>query len=148
MAESKELIVFGVILFLFFASFATLFGVSIYELTKKNNEEQLLFIGEESTQLQVTTEWTTLYTFYTKNVNETLQKYKGQYVVIMDNSSGVNFRVVDENDNVIGSTVDRKGAYIGSSIPFNSGDKEISQIILQYTSNQNAIVARVEIELF
>jgi len=147
MTENKDLIVFGVLLFLFFASFATLFGVSIYELTKKNNNEQLLFIGEESTQLQVTTAWTTLYTFYTKNVNSTLQTYKGEYTVIMSSSSGVDFRVVDENGNVLGSTPQRGGEYVGTKISFNSGDKKISQIILQYTSSQNSIVSRIEIEI-
>ena len=144
---NKDTIIFGVVLFLFFASFAALFGVSIYELTKKEPEHHLLFIGEEETQLQVTSEWTDIYNFYTKNVDTTLKSYKGEYNVVMNNSSGVDFRVVDEDGNVMGSTVKRGSSFVGSVVPFNSNGKSISNIILQYTSVHNSTVSRIEIEV-
>jgi len=139
---SKDMVILGIILFLFFASFSAMFGVSVYELVKKEPETELLFLGEESTQLQVTTSWTTLYNFYTDS-----GKYRGEYKVVLSNSTGVNFRVVDQDTNVLGSVVNRGGNYLESTIQFNSGGKSITNIILQYTSTNNSIVSRIEIVL-
>lgn len=144
---NKDMAVFAVILFLFFASFAALFGVSIYELTKKEPDRKLLFIGEEDTQLQITSEWTQLYNFYTKNVDPSTGPLKGEYVIILNSSSGVDFRVVDENGNVMGSSVVRGSGYVENSISWNSGGKNITNAILQYKSTHNAIVSRIEINI-
>ena len=151
---NKDIIVLGIILFLFFTSFATMFGVSIYELVKKEPEVDLLFLGDEATQLQITSAWTSLYNFYTENVNfigtentQTYRYYKGEFRIILNSSTGVNFRVIDENGNVLGSTVSRGEAYLTSTIPFNSNGKGVSNLILQYTCTQNAIVSRLEIVL-
>lgn len=146
-APNKNMMIFGVILFLFFASFAAMFGITIWELTKKTPERNVLFLGDGSTQLQITSSWKTIYNYYTKNISTTLRSYTGEYLVNMNNSSGVDFRVVDENGNVLGSTVDRGSSYVESVIPFNSGDRKISNIILQYKSTNNAIVSQIKINV-
>ena len=144
---NKDMAVFGIILFLFFASFAALFGVSIYELTKKEPEQRLLFIGEEETKLQITNEWTQLYNFYTKNVDPSPGSLSGDYIVVLSSSTGVEFRVVDENGNVMGSNLDRGSGYVESTIGWNSGGRTITNAILEYKSTQNAIVSRIEISV-
>jgi hypothetical protein len=147
-SNTKDMVVLGIILFMFFAAFATMFGVSVYELVKRQKQIDLLFIGEESTQLRVTSSWTTLYDFYTENSDdEGLRSFKGSYKVVLSASTGVNFRVIDENGNVLGSTVNRGENYIESTIPFNSGGDNVSNLILQYTSTHNPVVSRIEIEL-
>ena len=142
--SGKDKIVFGVILFLFFAAFATLFGVSIYELTRKQPNEKLLFIGEESTQLRVTSEWLTLYNFYTENIGENLKSYRGEYQVVMNNSSGVEFRVLGD-ENVIGSSFSLGEKNVKSIVPFTTDDS-ISVVSLQYKSTHNPVVSRIEIQ--
>ncbi len=145
---TKDIVILGIILFMFFAAFAAMFGVSVYELVKRQKQTDVLFIGEEETQLRVTSSWTTLYDFYTKNSDdEGLRSFKGAYKVILSASTGVNFRVLDNNSNVIGSTVSRGESYIESTIPFNTGGDNVSNIILQYTSTHNPSVARIELEL-
>lgn len=143
----RDMMVFGVVLFLFFASYASLFGVTIWELTKKEPEQNLLFLGDEETQLQITNSWKDLYSFYTKNIDRNSKPYSGEYRVVMNNSSGVDFRVVDENGVVMGTTVERGGNYVETIIPFNSGGRNVSQIILQYQSTHNAVVTRISIEI-
>lgn len=148
MEHSKDMVIFAIVLVLFFLSFVAMFSINIYELTKNEPQYDLLFLGEESTQLQVTSSWTTLFDFYTKNAEGSeLKSFKGEYLVILSSSTGVNFRVVDENGNVLGSTVSRGENYIQSSIGFNSGGKNVSNLILQYTSTQNSVVSRIEIKL-
>lgn len=145
---TKDVVILGIILFMFFAAFAAMFGVSVHELVKRQKQSDVLFIGEEGTQLQMTNSWTTLYDFYTANSDdEGLRSFKGSYKVILSSSTGVNFRVLDENSNVIGSTVNRGESYVESVIPFNTGGDNVSNIILQYTSIHNPAVARIEIEL-
>ena len=146
---TKDVVILGIILFLFFASFVAMFGVSIYELVKKEPQTDLLFIGEEGTQLKVTSSWTTLYDFYTGNIDDDqgLRSFKGEYKVILSSSTGVNFRVIDENDNILGSSVSRGENYLESTIPFNSGGNNVSNLVLQYMSTQNSVVGRIEIEI-
>ena len=143
----KDLAVFSIVLFLFFASFATLFGVSIYELTREKPDKNLLFLGDEDTQLRVTDTWTTLYNYFTEQDGEGLKSYRGEYKIVLSSSTGVNFRVIDENNNVIGSSVQRGGSYLESTVSFNTGSSEVSNIILQYNSTHNAVVSRIEISL-
>lgn len=146
--RTKDTVIVGIILFFFFAAFVAMFGVSVYELVKRQKQTDVLFIGEESTQLQITSSWTTLYNFYTANSDdEGLRSFKGSYKVILSSSTGVNFRVLDNNSNVIGSTVNRGESYVESVIPFNTGGDNVSNIILQYTSTHTPIVSRIEIEL-
>lgn len=147
-SNTKDMVILGIILFMFFAAFATMFGVSVYELVKRQKQTDVLFIGEEGTQLQIVSSWTTLYNFYTANSDdEGLRSFKGSYKVILSSSTGVNFRIIDENGNVLGSTVNRGESYVESIIPFNSGGDNVSNIILQYTSTSNPSVVRIEIEL-
>jgi len=141
----RDIMVFGVILFLFFASYASLFGVTVWELTKKEPDENLLFLGDEESQLQVVSSWKDLYNFYTGNIDRNPKPYQGEYLVILDSSSGVNFRVVDEKGVVMGSSVERGGNFVESVVPFNSGGRNISNIILQYQSIHNAVVSRISI---
>jgi hypothetical protein len=143
--SGKDMTIMGVALFLFFASFASLFGVSVYELVKKQPTETVLFIGEENTQLEVTTAWVTLFDFYTENIDRNLRAYKGSYRIILSSSSGVNFRVIDQDSNIIGSTVQRGGKYVENIIPFDSRGKDVSNIILQYSSIHNPVLVRMDI---
>lgn len=145
---NKDMVVFGVILFLFFASFATLFGVSIYELTRREPDQRLLFIGEEDTQLQITNEWTQLYNFYTKNVDPSTGPLRGEYVIILNSSTGVEFRVVDEDENVMGSSIERGSSYTENTVEWNSRGRNITNAILQYKSTHNAILSRLSVTIF
>lgn len=145
-SPQRDMMVFGVILFLFFASYASLFGVTIWELTKKESDENLLFLGNEETQLRISQSWLTLYDFYTKNVNPGPKNYSGEYRVVMENSSGVDFRVLDEHGNVIGTTVNRGSKYVQSTIPFTTRT-ETSRLTLQYKSVSSQTVTRIEISL-
>ena len=147
--NNRKMIIFGVLLFFFFASFATLFGITIYEITKKDKDESLLFLGDPETQLNITSEWVSLYDFLTQNIDKHLKSYKGEYRVYLNNSSGVNFRVLGKNagsEKVIGSLFTRGNSFLATTIPFNT-DGPMENIILQYTSTHNAIVSRIEIEI-
>ena len=149
----KKNIVFISAMSFFFITLVSMFGILIWQLTKTDQEYQLLLADYDKYKLKASTNsYIILFNYYTQYSNLKLQKYSGYFKVTLANSSGVSFRVIGVDgfgiEEVIGSETTLGGYSLPSTVNFSS-TKEISNILLQYSSTNSTepMLTRIEIYL-
>lgn len=88
-----------------------------------------------------------LYSYHTENNDLNIKSYKGYYDIIYSPAGSSEFRVVDQTGKVISGSVEvPRHSEIPTRINFDTND-HTSRLILQYKTNNQITLRRIEISL-
>lgn len=117
-------------------------GITALIIALKNEKTINLFSQAVSeSKLIANTDYTTMYTYYTQSNSGTLKNYSGNFEVTVNNSSAIDFKITDENDNNLTGTISKGKNNLPTIIPFSTSNVP-SQLKIKYKTNSSSVVLR------